>query len=97
MDDFYRNSSIVLEEVATFFESSWNLADVDLLEGTLTVTLPHKQQYVLHKHGVTKQIWLASPFTGAHHFRLKEGQWVCTRTGVRLQDLLLAERDAYAS
>jgi frataxin len=97
MDDFYTVSTIILEEVAEFFESSWPLADVDLLDGTLTVTLPHNRQYVIHKHGVTRQIWVASPFTGAHHFHLKEGQWRCTRTSKGLQDLLLAERDAYAT
>lgn len=97
MDDFYTVSTLILEEVAEFFESSWSLADVDLLDGTLTVTLPQGQQYVIHKHGVTRQIWVASPFTGAHHFHLKEGQWRCTRTATRLQDLLIAERDAHAT
>lgn len=96
MDDFYRISTLVLEKVAEFFESSWNLADVDLLGGTLTVTLPHHQEYVIHTHGVTHQIWVASPFTGAHHFHLQEGQWCCTRSGTRLQDLLIAERNAHA-
>lgn len=97
MDDFYTVSTLILEEVAEFFESSWPLADVDLLDGTLTVILPNHQQYVIHKHGVTRQIWLASPFTGAHHFHLKEGQWLCTRTGIRLQDLLIVERDAHVA
>jgi frataxin len=97
MDDFYTVSTLILEEVAEFFESSWPQADADLLDGTLTVTLPHSQQYVIHKHGVTRQIWVASPFTGAHHFHLKDGQWCCTRTGTRLQDLLIAERNNYAT
>ena len=97
MDDFYTVSTLILEEVSEFFESSWPQADVDLLDSTLTVTLPHGQQYVIHKHGVTRQIWLASPFTGAHHFHLKEGEWRCTRTGTRLQDLLMAERDAHVT
>lgn len=97
MDDFYTVSTLILEEVAEFFESSWPQADVDLLDGTLTVTLPHSQQYVINKHGVTRQIWVASPFTGAHHFHLKGGQWHCTRTGTRLQDLLITERDIHAT
>lgn len=97
MDDFYSISTLTLEEVAEFFESSWPQADVDLLDGTLTVLLPNHQQYVIHKHGVTRQIWVASPFTGAHHFHYKESRWYCTRTGTSLQDLLIAERDTYAS
>lgn len=97
MDDFYTVSTLVLEETAEFFESSWPQADVDLLDGTLTVTVPQDQQYVIHKHGVTHQIWVASPFSGAHHFHFKEGQWRCTRTGTGLQDLLSTERDAHAT
>ena len=97
MNDFYTVSTVALEEVADFFESSWPLADVDLLEGTLTITLPHNKQYVIHKHGVTRQLWLASPFTGAHHFHLKDDAWRCTRTGVALQELLSTERDTYAA
>lgn len=97
MDDFYTVSALILEELAEFFESSWALADVDLLEDTLTVTLPQNKQYVIHKHGITRQIWVASPFTGAHHFHLKEGQWRCTRTKIGLQDLLINERDNHAS
>lgn len=97
MNDFYTVSTLILEELSEFFETSWPQADVDLLEGTLTVTLPQKQQYVIHKHGVTRQIWVASPFSGAHHFHLKEGEWRCTRTEIRLQELLVAERNAHAT
>jgi frataxin len=97
MDDFYTTSTQMLEKISDFFESSWPHADVDLLEDTLTVTLPDKHQYVLNKHGITQQIWVASPFTGAHHFYLKEGRWRCTRTGACLEDLLLNERNTYAA
>jgi iron donor protein CyaY len=87
----------MLEKISDFFESSWPHADVDLLEDTLTVTLPDKHQYVLNKHGVTQQIWVASPFTGAHHFYMKEEKWRCTRTNICLEDFLLNERNAYAA
>lgn len=97
MDDFFNASTLILEEVAEFFESSWPQADVDLLEETLTITLPSNLQYVIHKHGVTRQIWLASPFTGAHHFHFKEENWRCTRTNITLQDFLLSERNKHAA
>ena len=87
----------MLDKLADFFESSWPGADVDLLDGILTVTLPQGQQYVINKHGVTRQIWVSSPFTGAHHFRLKDEQWTCTRSDMRLEDLLLKERNAHAA
>jgi frataxin len=97
MDDFHKTSTQTLEEVTDFFESSWPNADVDLLEGTLTVNLPKGHQYVINKHGVTRQIWVSSPFTGAHHFHFTDNTWHCTRTDIRLEDFLLNERDTYAS
>src|SRR3990167_8979968 len=97
MDDFHKVSSQMLEEMTDFFESTWPQADVDYLDETLTVTLPKGYQYVINKHGVTRQIWVSSPFTGAHHFHFKEGLWICTRTQVRLEDLLFQERNTHAT
>jgi iron donor protein CyaY len=97
MDNFHQTAQHVLEEVADFFETTWPQADVDLLEEELTITLLTGQQYLLNKHGVTRQIWLSSPFTGAHHFYQKEGEWTCTRTNISLSELLIHERDAYAA
>lgn len=97
MEDFHNASARILEEVTDFFDTSWPDAEVDFLEDTITVTLPTHDQYVINKHGVTHQIWVSSPFTGAHHFCLKEGEWICTRTGIRLENLLRYERDAYAA
>lgn len=97
MDDFDSAASIILEEMADFFEASWPQADVDLLEEALTVTLPSGQQYLLNKHGVTRQIWVSSPFTGAHHFYLLNGHWHCTRTNIRLEALLSHEKNTHVS
>lgn len=97
MDDFEKSSNLVLDEVSDFFETSWPDADVDSFKDAVVVDLPHKLQYVINKHGVSQQIWVSSPFTGAHHFYLKEGVWRCTRKGETLQDLLELERKTYAS
>ncbi len=96
MNDFHTLSNQTLEEVADFFESSWPNADVDLIDGTLTISVPNGQ-YVINKHGVTHQIWVASPFTGAHHFHYKDQTWVCTRTAKPLKDFLSTELRDYAS
>ena len=44
------------------------ILDVDILNEILTITLPSNKQYVINKQNYTQQIWLSSPFTGAHHF-----------------------------
>ncbi len=58
---------------------------------SLAFDLPDGRPYLLNYHGVTEQIWLASPLTGAHHFRLSEGRWVSTRGGGDLMFLLETE------
>jgi len=55
---------------------------------SLAFDLTDEQHYLLNYHGVTHQIWLASPLTGAHHFRLQNGRWVSTRSNDELTSLL---------
>jgi frataxin len=58
---------------------------------TLAFDLPDGRPYLLNYHGVAKEIWLASPQTGAHHFRLTDGRWISTRGRDDLMTLLEAE------
>ncbi len=97
MNDFHTAASLALNAIADFFDSAWPEADVDLLEDSVTITLPQGQQYVINKHGVTQQIWVSSPFSGAHHFAYLDGAWACTRTHVHLEDFLLTERNTHAA
>ena len=97
MTDFHTASDLLLNQVADFFDSSWPGADVDILEDAVLVTLSKGTQYVINRHGVTQQIWLSSPFSGAHHFVYQEGRWRCTRTHVVLEDLLLDERNSHVT
>jgi len=97
MNNFHTASDLLLNKVADFFDSSWPGADVDLLEDSVIITLPAGQQYVINKHGVTQQIWVSSPFSGAHHFVYQNDQWTCTRTHIRLEDFLLDQRNVYAA
>ncbi len=58
---------------------------------SLAFDLPDGKPYLLNYHGVAHQIWLASPLTGAHHFRFQEGRWVSTRSADDLVALLEKE------
>jgi iron donor protein CyaY len=97
MDNFDSAANQKLEELAHFFEEFWSKADVDLLEDSLMVNLSERHQYLINKHGVTHQIWVSSPFTGAHHFKYKEGSWVSTRTDESIEAFLQHEKNAHAS
>lgn len=66
--------------------------DVDLDGGALTVELDSGGQYLLNRHAPTRELWLSSPASGAHHFaRGPEGGWRDKRSGEDLAALLERE------
>lgn len=73
--------------------------DIDLEGGILTIRLEAGGIYVINRQGPTRQIWLASPASGAWHFDFREGpgkaaRWVPTRGGATLAGLLASELTA---
>ena len=67
--------------------------DAELAAGILTLELESGAKYLLNKHGPNRQIWLASPVSGAWHFAWSEVDqaWVSTRGDERLDRLLSGE------
>lgn len=65
--------------------------EIDYQEGEILLTDSLKRQFLLNYHGVTNQLWYSSPLSGAHHFAFVNGEWLCTRTGNPLNDLLSNE------
>ncbi|KAL8272895.1 hypothetical protein Esti_003204 [Eimeria stiedai] len=58
-----------------------------LQDGVLKIVCEGGVTLVLNKHYVTKQIWFASPLSGAMYFDYALG-WVCGRTGATLLEAL---------
>ena len=44
------------------------LLEIEVTGGVVTLSLNDGKQYVISKHAPTRQIWLSSPVSGAHHF-----------------------------
>lgn len=68
-------------------------AEVEFEGGILTVAPATGGQFVVNKHGPTRQIWLSSPLSGAWHFAWDEdaAAWRSTRGPETLVEVL--ERD----
>jgi len=58
-EEFFEYITSYLEELDEF--------DVDETQDGILIKSP-RGNYLLNYHGVTKQIWVASPLSGAHHF-----------------------------
>lgn len=70
--------------------------DIDLQGGILTIELDAGGTYVVNRQAPNRQIWLASPLSGAWHFDYVEGpghasRWLATRGGTSLAVLLGGE------
>lgn len=77
-----------------------------LQAGVMTINVADKGTYVINKQPPNKQIWLSSPISGPKRYDwciIGEGQgekegtgsgnWIYTRDGVSLNDLILEELD----
>ncbi len=79
--------------LAAVEEACADQAEVEFEGGILTVSPASGGQFVLNKHGPTRQLWLSSPQSGAWHFAWDEGAaaWRSTRGRETLVEVL--ERD----
>ena len=68
--------------------------DAELQGGVLTIQ-GDAGTWLVNKHAPTRQIWLSSPKSGAHHyaFEAASGLWQDTRGGPDLLATLAAELD----
>ncbi|MFQ5984048.1 MAG: iron donor protein CyaY [Alphaproteobacteria bacterium] len=72
--------------------------EVGLERGVLTIELAWRQNYVNGKDAPNREMWMASPVSGASHFPCgpAAGRWVCKPGGEALIDLLARELEAAA-
>ena len=79
-----------MEAIADALENYDDL-EIDFDGNALQIHLSDGKQYLINFHGVMNQLWLSSPFSGAHHFDYKDGQWKSTRMDINLNMLLETE------
>jgi frataxin len=67
--------------------------EADLRDGILTLEMESGAKYVINKHAPNRQIWLASPVSGASHYGYDPArdQWLSTRGQGTLADVLASE------
>ena len=77
----------VLEDIAERLEEVEALedADIDMIDGVLTVEFEDRTQMILNRQEPTKQIWLASPEGPAHFGQSGSGdEWLNDKNGEEL-------------
>jgi frataxin len=79
----------VVMEQAEQLSTDW---DVELQGEILTLISPDNKTYVLNLHNATRQLWYASPVSGAWHFAHENRHcWRSTRGPETLAEVLVRE------
>jgi frataxin len=90
---YHEAADAVLAQLEDRFEAELEVyeLEVEYRQGVLSVT-KDTHEWVINKHAPTKQIWVASPISGASYYAYIDGVWRGVRDqSLELTSLLLSE------
>ncbi len=65
--------------------------DCEINGGILTLSFENGSKIIINRQEPLHQVWLAAK-QGGYHFDLKDGEWICDRSGETFWDLLEQQR-----
>ncbi len=81
----------IFTDLAEQIEDQDPIGDIDvILAGDVLNIETSMGTFVINRHSVLQEIWLASPISGPHHFGYSTGVWQ-DRNGKRLFDVIVQE------
>ena len=69
MESFKKIAEQTMNHIFDFVEKNYDSFDVDFEEENLKIQFD-ENIFILSIHNPSSQIWLSSPISGAHHFKL---------------------------
>jgi iron donor protein CyaY len=77
-NEFVQLADETIENIANEIEEADSLyqLEIDFIDGVVNIELQDGKEYVINRHDASSQIWLSSPFSGAHHFSYEDEQWI---------------------
>ncbi len=96
MNQFIDTARQTLDEIFNLIESKYENFEVDFEDENLRIDSANNGAvFIISIHSPTSQIWLSSPISGAHHFKMSSTSpitWESTRNKeIKLLDLLISE------
>ncbi|OBT10208.1 iron donor protein CyaY [Vibrio sp. UCD-FRSSP16_10] len=93
--EFHQLADKQLENIEQAIEESGADIDFETSGNVMTLEFEDRTQIIINKQEPMREIWLASK-SGGYHFSLKEGAWICSKTGAELLALVKAECEKQA-
>ena len=70
-NEFLDNAKETLDKIFNLIESKYEKFEVDFEDENLRIDSVDKNfVFIISIHSPTSQIWLSSPISGAHHFKM---------------------------
>ena len=70
-NEFLDNAKETLDKIFNLIESKYEKFEVDFEDENLRIDSVDKNSvFIISIHSPTSQIWLSSPISGAHHFKM---------------------------
>ena len=80
-NEFLLSANKTLNKIFDIVNSLNYDLEIDFFDNNITIEIDDGRVFVISIHEPSKQIWLSSPLTGAHHFAQSTelNQWISTR------------------
>ena len=80
-NDFLLSANKTLNSIFDLVNSFNYDLEIDFLDNNITIEIDDDRIFVISIHEPSKQIWLSSPLSGAHHFSYSNElkKWISTR------------------
>jgi len=93
--EFHQLVDSQLQIIEEAIDDSGADIDYETTGNVMTLEFEDRSQIIINRQEPMKEIWLASK-SGGFHFQWKDGQWICSKTGVELISMVKQECEKHA-
>jgi CyaY protein len=93
--EFHQLVDRELEKIEKMIDDSGADIDYENVGNVMTLEFEDRSQIVINRQEPMHEIWLASR-SGGFHFKLIDDEWICSKTGLALIELLKGECEKHS-
>ncbi|OEF26094.1 iron donor protein CyaY [Vibrio rumoiensis] len=93
--EFHQLVDLQMTQIEEAIDNSEADIDYEVSGNVMTLEFENRSQIIINRQEPMHEIWLASK-SGGYHFKFTNDDWVCSKTGAILFDLVKTECEKHA-
>ena len=93
--EFHQQADSQMQLIEQAIDETGADIDYETSGNVMTLEFDDRSQIIINRQEPMKEIWLASK-SGGFHFQWKNEQWICSKTGVELLEMVKQECGKHA-